>query len=87
MATKKNTIIVGMHEAKSQLSKLVRQVEAGDEVIISNGGRPAAKLIKYEPPKEPRKPGRLKGQIRILEGFDDPVPGFEIFYEDPVERE
>lgn len=83
----KTTIIVGMHEAKSQLSKLVRQVEDGGEVIISNNGRLAAKLVKYEPPKEPRKPGRLKGQIVIHDDFDDPLPGWEIFYEDPVERE
>jgi prevent-host-death family protein len=84
---RKNTIIVGMHEAKSQLSKLVRQVEAGDEVIVSNGGRPVVKIVKYEAPKEPRKPGLWKGRIKIHDDFDDPLPGFEIFYEDPPDGE
>ena len=58
-------ITVGMHEAKTNFSKLVKQVEAGEEVIVSRGGQPVAKIVAYEVPKEPRKPGALKGQIKI----------------------
>lgn len=79
----KNTIIVGMHEAKSQLSRLVREVQDGAEVIVTNAGRPVARLVEYDKPAPRRKPGFWKGQVVIHEGFDDPVPGFEIFYEDP----
>ena len=71
MATK-NTIIVGMHEAKSQLSRLVREVQDGAEVIVTNAGRPVARLVEYGKPAPRRKPGFWKGQVVIHEGFDDP---------------
>ncbi|MBA2384552.1 MAG: type II toxin-antitoxin system Phd/YefM family antitoxin [Actinobacteria bacterium] len=70
-------IVVNMHEAKTNLSKLVRQVEAGEEVIVSRGGEPVAKIVPYTPPAVPRRPGRMKGQIKILPGFDEIPPEFE----------
>ena len=72
--------VVGMYEAKTNFSKLVRKVAAGDEVVISKGGTPVAKLVPYREPAK-RVPGRLKGKIKILPGFDDPMPEFEkLFY-------
>jgi prevent-host-death family protein len=70
-------IVVNMHEAKTNLSKLVRQVEAGEEVIVSRGGEPVAKIVAYTPPAVPRRPGRMKGQIKILPGFEEIPPEFE----------
>lgn len=72
-------IVVGMHEAKTNLSKLVKQVEAGHEVILKNYDKPVAKIVPYAPPKAKRKPGLMKGQIVIKPGFDDIPEGFEIF--------
>ena len=66
--------VVGMYEAKTNFSKLVRKVAEGDEVVIARGGTPVAKLIRYEPATEPRKPGLLKGKFTIAPDFDEPLP-------------
>jgi prevent-host-death family protein len=57
-------------EAKAQLSALVERVLAGQEVVIGKAGKPVAKLVPFERPKETRRPGALRGRIRIAEDFD-----------------
>ncbi len=69
-------IIVGMHEAKTNFSKLVKQAEAGEEVIVSRGGEPVAKIVAYSVPKKPRVPGSMKGKIWISPDFDELPEGF-----------
>ncbi len=64
--------IVNVHEAKTHLSKLLDRVEKGEEILLARNGKPVAKLIQA--PKAPRVPGRLKGKIRMLDNFDDPLP-------------
>ena len=56
-------ITVNMHEAKSNLSQLVAQVEQGDEIYLARAGKTVAKLIAVEPPAHPQRFGALKGQI------------------------
>ncbi len=63
---------VNIHEAKTHLSRLVEQVIGGEEVVIAKRGRPVAKLVRF--PSSPRKPGRLKGRIRLAPDFDAPLP-------------
>jgi prevent-host-death family protein len=63
--------LVTMHEAKSQLSKLVDEVHSGEEVVIAKSGKPVARLIPYEERKTPRKPGRWQGKIWIADDFDE----------------
>ena len=75
------TIVVGIHEAKTNLSKLVKRVEGGAEVIVKRFDRPVAKIVPYASAQIDRKPGRLFGQITIKPGFDDLPPGFETFAE------
>ena len=75
------TVVVGIHEAKTNFSKLVKRVEAGEEVIVQNFGKPVAKLVPYAPAKAVRKPGLLAGQITIKPGFDELPPGFDEFAE------
>ena len=70
-------IVVGMHEAKTNFSKLVKQAEAGQEIVVANFGRPVARIVPYEPPAADRKPGLMRGRIRIKPGFDDLPPGFD----------
>lgn len=66
---------VNIHEAKTQLSKLIEIVEGGTEVVIARAGKPVAKLVPIQPPTKPiRKPGALKGRIRISDDFDAPLP-------------
>lgn len=62
--------ITNISEAKAQLSALVEQVLAGHEVVIGKAGKPVAKLVPFERPREPRRPGALRGKIRIGEDFD-----------------
>jgi prevent-host-death family protein len=74
-------IVVGMHEAKTNFSKLVKRAAAGQDVIVKNFDTPVAKIVAYTPPKAKRTPGRFKGEIVIKPGFDDIPEGFEIFSE------
>lgn len=52
-----------IQEAKKQLSKLVDQAAAGDEIIIAKAGKPMAKLVQYIPAQTTRKGGFLSGKI------------------------
>jgi prevent-host-death family protein len=65
---------IDIHDAQMRFSQLVYQAEAGEEIIIARGGRPAARLGPIRPPAVKRKPGRLRGRIRIGRDFDDPLP-------------
>ena len=64
---------INIHEAKTQLSKLLSRVALGEEFTIANRGVPVAKLVPYTPsePKEDRQPGRLAGQIIMSDDFDE----------------
>jgi prevent-host-death family protein len=63
---------VGMHEAKTQLSKLVERVEGGEEIVITRRGAPAARLV---PERRgggfASLAGAWKGQVKIAEDFDE----------------
>ena len=74
-------LVVGVHEAKTNFSKLLKRVEAGQEVIVKSYDKPVAKLVPYAPTTSDRKPGLLAGQITIMPGFDELPPGFEAFTE------
>lgn len=52
-----------VHEAKTNLSKLLRKAAKGEEVVIARGKHPVAKLVAISPPKRKRTPGRFKGKI------------------------
>jgi prevent-host-death family protein len=65
---------VNMHEAKTQLSRLVDEAVAGEEVVIARSGKPLVKLVPVEAKRAPREPGALRGQIWIADDFDDPLP-------------
>ncbi len=65
---------INIHEAKTQLSKLIEYVEAGEEVVIARAGKPVARLVSFAPLKPVRKAGALKGKIRISDDFNDPLP-------------
>ena len=73
-------VTVNMHEAKSQLSRLVARVQEGEEILIARSGKPVARLTRLESKKAPRRLGAAKGKVLIGKDFDAPVPGFEEFY-------
>ena len=63
--------ITNISDATAQLSALIEEVIAGKEVIIGKAGKPVAKIIPYDRSEEPRKPGAMKGQIHIMDDFDE----------------
>jgi prevent-host-death family protein len=68
--------IVNTHEAKSRLSELIREVEAGGDVIVARNGQPVAKIIPWPPARPERKPGAWAGKVTIhadIVGPDDEV--------------
>jgi len=65
---------VNIHAAKTQLSALVEEAASGKEIIIAKAGKPMARLMPLEQKKFARKPGRLKGLIKMRDNFDDPLP-------------
>lgn len=71
--------MVNVHEAKTQFSKLLAEVEAGGEVVISRAGKPVARLVALKDvPKPKRQPGTLKGEIGWDDTFFDPLPEEEL---------
>jgi prevent-host-death family protein len=62
---------VNMHEAKTQLSKLVKEAAAGEEIVIAKAGDPVAKLVAYEKPRGRRKPGGWEGRVWMAPDFDE----------------
>lgn len=70
---------VKIHEAKTHLSRLLAAVEAGEEVTITRGDVPVAKLVPFpKPEKKPRVPGRLKDLIQWDDRLFDPLPEDEL---------
>jgi prevent-host-death family protein len=65
---------VNIHEAKTHLSRLLRKVAAGEEVLISRAGKPVARLVPLAEPQRPRELGRDRGRIWIADDFDAPMP-------------
>lgn len=63
--------MVNVYEAKTSLSKLLTEVEAGEEVVISRNGRPIARLTPIQQRTEPRVLGDLAGQILVAPDFDE----------------
>ena len=64
--------MVNVHRAKTELSRLLEAVEAGEEVIIARAGVPVARLVPVR--TDERVPGRLAGVVRLGENFDAPLP-------------
>lgn len=69
---------VTIHQAKTNLSKLIAEVLAGGEVVIARGKEPAVKLVPINPTKPKRMPGRLKGKIKLTDAFFEPLPEDEL---------
>ena len=62
--------VANIHEAKSQLSKLIEHAMNGEEVIIAKAGTPMVRLVPIQPDDTPRVGGQWKGRVRIADDFD-----------------
>lgn len=69
---------INIHQAKTQLSRLVERAAKGEEIIIAKAGKPVAKLTAIgKLARKPRRPGGLKGRLWIADDFDAPLSGEE----------
>ena len=77
--------VFNIHEAKTNLSKLIEKTLNGEEIIIAKAGKPVAKLSSYKKKLKPRKGGLLKGKIWISDDFDDEDEEInKLFYEGEI---
>ncbi len=65
---------INIHEAKTHLSRLVEQAQAGEEFVIAKAGKPVARLVPLASPRRLRKLGLLDGKLRIPDDFNAPLP-------------
>ena len=71
--------LVNVHRAKTELSKLLADVERGREVVIARNGRPIAKLVPFPAPGPKRlRVDTWKGRIRMAPDFDAPLTDAEL---------
>ena len=73
---------VSVHEAKTHLSRLLRRVALGEEIVISRGGEPIARLVPATP-RRPRRLGLDEGRFEVPEDFDAELP--EMLYDAGIE--
>jgi prevent-host-death family protein len=65
---------VNIHQAETQLCRLIEQVASGEAIIITKSGKPVARLVPYAAKGAARRPGTMRGKIRIKKNFDEPLP-------------
>jgi prevent-host-death family protein len=72
------TSVVTIHQAKTNLSRLIHQAAGGEEIIISRGSKPVARLVAIGEVKGKRVPGSLKGALKAGPEFFDALPAGEL---------
>jgi len=65
---------VNIHQAKTHFSRLLAEVQTGEEIIIAKAGIPVARLTSAVKRRSLRKPGSAKGRVTILSNFNAPLP-------------
>lgn len=74
--------IVSIHEAKTHLSRLIKEALEGEEVVIARGRTPVVRLVVHEAARTSRVPGRCPGLVlHMAEDFDHPLPDFAEYME------
>ena len=68
-----STLVFNIHDAKTNLSRIVDDVAAGAEVIIAKAGKPMARLVPIDIPVRSKKLGLLKGKIKVADDFNAPL--------------
>ena len=66
-------LVFNIHDAKTNLSRIVDDVAAGAEVIIAKAGKPMARLVPIETQVRSKKLGLLKGKIKVADDFNAPL--------------
>jgi len=71
-------MIVNVHAAKTQLSKLIERAIAGEEIVIARDSEPAVKLVAVQKAEPRRQFGALKGELVVPDEFFEPLPDDEL---------
>ena len=69
---------VNIHEAKTNLSRLLEEVAAGQEIIIAKAGKPMARLVPLAAAVKTRRLGLFKGKLNVPDDFDAPLAADEL---------
>ncbi len=69
---------VTIHQAKTNLSRLIEQACEGEEIVIARGPEPVVRLVPIRDSKGRRKPGALRGKLKVGKEFFEPLPAEEL---------
>ena len=69
---------VTIHAAKTTLSQLIERAHAGEEVVIARGDLPVARLVPIVRDGPKRRPGTLRGVVKVPKSFFEPLPEDEL---------
>lgn len=69
---------VTIHAAKTTLSQLIQRAHAGEDVVIARGDVPVARLTPIVGDVPKRRPGTLRGVVKVPKSFFEPLPADEL---------
>ena len=67
-----------IHQAKTNLSRLIERAERGEEIVIARGKKPVVRLVPVAPPAGTRTPGMFKGEFEVGVAFFEPLAPEEL---------
>ena len=67
-----------IHEAKTNLSRLIERAERGEDAVIARGKQPVVRLVPVGNGPKKRMPGMFRGEFEVGAGFFDPLPEDEL---------
>ena len=76
LANQGNMRVVTIHQAKTNLSRLVQAAAGGEEIVIARGKTPMVRLVRIVPASAKREFGFAKGLVRVAPDFDAPLEDF-----------
>lgn len=80
------THVVNTHEAKTRLSELIREVEAGGDVVVARNGTPVARIIPWPPRRPTRVPGEWAGKVDHRSDVVGPDPDVAALFDDSSDQ-
>lgn len=69
---------VNIHEAKTHLSRLIAEVESGEDIVLARGGKPVARLVRIAEAAPVRRFGSMRGRAAAGDAFFEPLPEPEL---------
>jgi prevent-host-death family protein len=69
---------ITIHKAKTELSRLIERACRGEEIVIARGKKPVVRLVAIEDKQGQRKPGALRGKLKVGPEFFEPLPPDEL---------